>query len=122
MVRAVNTGISAFIDANGRIRQPEHFFVMEDNGAAIQPTFEKVDSMIDPETGRRYRQCSAVMCGQIPLDGRSTFYLQFGDWFAMLCTGVTIVGLLKERFFRTAEVTVTSPKSEVAASTLNAAA
>lgn len=90
MVRAVNAGISAFIDSSGRIRQPQHFWVLDEDSAGVIGDFREVDSLIDPDTGKRYRQCSAVMCGQVPLDGRNTIYLQFGDWFAILCSVVTV--------------------------------
>lgn len=97
MVRAVNAGISAFIDSSGRIRQPEHFWLMDEDTAGVVGDFKRLDSMIDPETGERYRQCSAVMCGQIPLDGRGTIYLAFGDWFAMLCSLLTVAGIVLGR-------------------------
>ncbi len=97
MVRAVNAGISAFIDSSGRIRQPEHFWLMKEDTAGVVGDFTELDSMIDPETGKHYRQCSAVMCGQVPLDGRGTVYLAFGDWFAMLCSLVTVGGVVMGR-------------------------
>lgn len=97
MVRAVNAGISAFIDSSGRVRQPEHFLIMGENGAGVTADFKPVDSMIDPSTGRRYRQCSAVMCGQVPLDGRTTLYGKFGDWFAILCSILTLISLVLGR-------------------------
>ncbi|MCA9049786.1 MAG: apolipoprotein N-acyltransferase [Planctomycetaceae bacterium] len=91
MVRAVNAGISAFIDSSGRIRMPEHFLIMDGEAAAVMPDWKTAGSMIDPATGRRYRQCSAVLCGQVPLDGRETLYLRFGDWFGMLCVSVSLI-------------------------------
>ncbi|APZ91198.1 apolipoprotein N-acyltransferase [Fuerstiella marisgermanici] len=93
MVRAVNAGVSAFIDSSGRIRQPETFLVVPeaDDGAFDKPV--QVESLINPETGRRYRQCSAVMTAQVPLDGRSTVYLKYGDWFAILCSLLVLVGI-----------------------------
>lgn len=97
MVRAVNAGISAFIDSSGRIRQPQHFWVLDEDSAGVIGDFREVDSMIDPDTGRRYRQVSAVMCGQLPLDGRNSVYLLFGDWFAILCSCVTVAGFAKGR-------------------------
>lgn len=97
MVRAVNAGISAFIDSCGRIRQPEQFLIMKEDESGVTGEYEAADSMTDPSTGQRYRQCSAVMCGQIPLDGRSTVYAKFGDWFAILCSLVTIIGLILGR-------------------------
>ena len=48
--------------------------------------------MTDPTTGRWYRQCAAVMVGQVPVDGRNTCYLFYGDWFAMLC-GFAVVAV-----------------------------
>jgi len=97
MVRAVNAGISAFIDSSGRIRQPEQFFIMNEASAGVVADFTRVESMYDETTGRRHRQCSAVMCGQLPLDGRSTIYAQFGDWFAILCGLATVIGLVVGR-------------------------
>ncbi|MDG2130881.1 MAG: apolipoprotein N-acyltransferase [Fuerstiella sp.] len=86
MVRAVNAGISAFIDSAGRIRQPEHFLLMNQESAGLVAEFEKAESMTDPLTGQWYRQRSGVMVGQVPLDGRLSIYVRFGDWFAMLCS------------------------------------
>ncbi|MDG1895868.1 MAG: apolipoprotein N-acyltransferase [Fuerstiella sp.] len=93
MVRAVNAGISAFIDSAGRIRQPEHFLLMNQESAGLVAQFEKAESMTNPLTGRRYRQRSAVMVGQVPLDARSSFYVRFGDWFAMLCSVCAVVAM-----------------------------
>jgi apolipoprotein N-acyltransferase len=89
MVRAVNGGVSALIDSSGRIRDPETFLLMT-SSAGLDGEFEQVDSMINPQTGRWYRECSGVLTGQLPLDGRNTIYLQYGDWFAMLCSALVI--------------------------------
>jgi apolipoprotein N-acyltransferase len=89
MVRAVNGGVSALIDSSGRIRDPETFLLMT-SSAGLDGEFKQVDSMINPQTGRWYRECSGVLTGQLPLDGRNTIYLQYGDWFAMLCSALVI--------------------------------
>jgi apolipoprotein N-acyltransferase len=89
MVRSVNGGISAFIDSSGRIRNPESFLLMT-SSAGFDGEFREAESMIDPETGRWYRECSGVLTGQLPLDGRNTIYLQYGDWFAMLCSSLVL--------------------------------
>ncbi|MSR57751.1 MAG: apolipoprotein N-acyltransferase [Planctomycetaceae bacterium] len=69
MVRAVNTGISAFIDGDGVIRRRA------------------------PE-----KQQEAVVVDNIPLDTRQSFYLVGGDWFAggcLICCGfLAVMGLL----------------------------
>ncbi|MEZ6125648.1 MAG: apolipoprotein N-acyltransferase [Planctomycetaceae bacterium] len=97
MIRAVNAGISAFIDSSGRIRQPEHFWIMNDETSGVVADFEEAETLIDPATGKRWRQCSAVMSGQIPVDGRDTIYLKFGDWFAGLCSVLVLAGMMKSR-------------------------
>ena len=98
MARAVNGGISAFIDSSGRIRDPENFLLMT-SSAGFDGEFREVDGMIDPATGHWHRQCSGVLSGQLPLDGRNTIYLQFGDWFAMLCSAL-VLGLLIRSFLK----------------------
>ena len=90
MVRAVNCGISSFIDGSGRIRDPEHFLKLSEDSSTMAPKWETLDSMYDPDTGARYRDCSALMCGQVPLDGRNTIYTSWGDWFAMLCSAAAV--------------------------------
>jgi apolipoprotein N-acyltransferase len=61
-VRAVNTGISAVIDGNGRfVRRAQ-----------------------DPESGKS-KQVAAVLVEAVPLDDRASLYVRFGDWFAGLC-------------------------------------
>jgi len=105
MARAVNGGISALIDSSGRIRDPDHFLLMTATG--LHGEFEETSSMVDPDTGNWYRDCEAVLIGQLPLDGRSTIYLQYGDWFAMLCSGLVIALLL--RSFRRSPHTATDP-------------
>ena len=95
MVRAVNAGISAFIDSSGRIRQPEHFQLMTEETATTIAEFKEVNSMVDPETGKRYRQVSAMLCAQVPLDGRSTLYLHWGDWFGWLVSLVVVFAVVR---------------------------
>jgi apolipoprotein N-acyltransferase len=86
LVRAVNTGVSAIIDGNGCIREPERFIDGDNQGRT---------SMVDPQTGSRHKQLNAALVGNVPLDPRTSLYVQFGDWFGMLCcASVSLVGLL----------------------------
>ncbi|HXY35327.1 MAG TPA: apolipoprotein N-acyltransferase [Planctomycetaceae bacterium] len=80
MVRAVNTGISAVIDGDGLVVEPEVYF-----DADAQPPNKGRTSMRDPKTGKWNRQLNAVLIDSIPLDNRSSFYLRHGDWFAAGC-------------------------------------
>lgn len=75
MVRAVNTGISAFIDGDGVVCK----------------------RAIDIATGKS-KEVEAVVVDAVPLDARSSFYLAWGDWFAatcaLFCGVLAAVGLL----------------------------
>ena len=74
MVRAVNTGISAFIDGDGVIRR----------------------KALGLSTGEP-KQEEAVLVDTVPLDDRQSLYLAAGDWFGgacLACCGfVSLTGL-----------------------------
>lgn len=60
VVRAVNAGISAIIDGNGRILQ------------------------------RLPKLSAGVITASVPLDPRSSLYIRFGDWLAQTCFAVSL--------------------------------
>jgi apolipoprotein N-acyltransferase len=97
MVRSVNGGISAFIDGNGRIREPDRIMKMEEPLQSVA-TFTELGSMRDPDTGHWHRQFSGIISGQVPLDPRTSLYTRFGDWFAGLCLLLTIVSTIAARW------------------------
>jgi apolipoprotein N-acyltransferase len=84
MVRAVNTGISAIIDGDGAILDPEVFI---DGEARKNAPAKPRTSARDLQTGAWHRQLNAALVHTVPLDPRSSLYVRFGDWFAMLCCG-----------------------------------
>ena len=90
LVRAVNGGISAFIDGNGQIREPDQILMIDDNAQDYVPKLSTVEGMRDPATGKWRRQMSAIVFGQVPLDNRTSFYLMWGDAFAFGCLLVVI--------------------------------
>ncbi len=81
MVRAVNTGVSAVIDGDGAIRDPE---VMID-GDTLKKT-----TLTDPKTGRWRKQVNASIVQTVLLDNRRSLYVRYGDWFAMLCCATCV--------------------------------
>jgi apolipoprotein N-acyltransferase len=91
MARCVNGGISAFIDGNGQIREPDQILVMKEPFEGTRPQLTDVKQMRDPATGKWRRQFSGIVFGQVPLDPRGSLYVQFGDWFAELCLILTLV-------------------------------
>lgn len=113
MVRAVNTGISAFIDGDGVVREPSLFLDFDalmkrpagsgkiDPTAAIPTRADARTSMRDPKTGAYHKQLNAVLVSEIPLDSRTSLYVRWGDWFAAGClaftTGMLGLGLLGGR-------------------------
>ena len=83
IARAVNTGISGFIDSTGRL-----------------------DTIVD-ENGRT-RGVAGISSAQLQIDSRVSLYSRVGDWFALLCgVGALIVfvdsmlGQWKHRWART---------------------
>lgn len=76
MVRAVNTGISAVIDGDGMIVEPDVFIDGDDQGRT---------SFVNHKTGRWNKSLNAVVVDTVPLDNRTSLYTKYGDWFAGLC-------------------------------------
>jgi apolipoprotein N-acyltransferase len=85
LVRCVNGGISAFIDGNGLVREPDKILVMKEPLEGLHADVSEVKGMRDPSTGAWRRQFNGIIFGQVPLDPRSSLYVQYGDWFAGLC-------------------------------------
>ena len=93
MVRAVNSGISAIIDGDGVVRRKAE----------------------DLET-KQSKLVEAVVVDNVPLDGRFSLYLEWGDWFGGLCLTLTALLLahrilfwLQSRFQRRSGSPVTTP-------------
>ena len=89
-VRAANTGISAIIDANGRVLE-------------ASPLFEE-----------------AIVVGEIRVPteaGRPTFYARYGDVFAWLCIAGSIAGLLWHRRRGSGAETTSEPSGVITETT-----
>ncbi len=76
VVRAVNMGISAVIDPDGR--------VIETQG----------------DSWSRSKQVEGVILAVVPIDGRLSWYARTGDWLPGLCWTLIAVGLLWARWKR----------------------
>ncbi|MFM8476708.1 MAG: apolipoprotein N-acyltransferase [Planctomycetaceae bacterium] len=95
MVRAVNGGISAFIDGDGRIRDPAKILVMQEPFEGVSPEFTEVQSLRDPATGTWRRGFAGIVLGQVPLDPRTSLYNRWGDWFPVVCVLAALLGCLR---------------------------
>ncbi|MBX3442028.1 MAG: apolipoprotein N-acyltransferase [Planctomyces sp.] len=88
MVRAVNTGISAFIDGNGQVREPN---TVIDLDAMLNREQKLRTSIRDPETGKFHKQWNAAFIADVPLDSRTSLYTKLGDWFGVLCSSLCVL-------------------------------
>lgn len=105
LVRAVNTGISAIIDGDGAILDPEVFI---DGDAQKNAPAPRRTQARDPETGAWHKQLNAALVHTVPLDPRRSLYVRMGDWFAMLCCASMVLCAVASLLPRTRATTVTS--------------
>ena len=66
IIRAANTGISSIIDETGKIQSTTNIFTRD------------------------------ILMGEIPLMKNPSFYTLYGDIFAQICLGITILMILRE--------------------------
>jgi apolipoprotein N-acyltransferase len=93
MARAVNMGISAVIDGNGRVLEPRSALqkLPQQAGAKVpgaDPEYQAWD--ISPQDGAvpelpparwaEFKKVPGVLSATIPIDRRTSLYAQFGDW------------------------------------------
>ena len=114
LVRAVNTGISAVIDGDGVIREPDVLIdgdatwnqprqILQDAGRdqsdrRVPVSIEPVrTTLVDPATGNWRKSFNAAVIDTVPLDNRRSLYVAYGDWFAGTCSAACglffVVGL-----------------------------
>jgi apolipoprotein N-acyltransferase len=94
MVRAVNMGISAVIDSNGRVLAPTG----QKLEAGRIPVWEinSTDGTKELPTNRwhEFKKTSGVLIADVPLDSRSSIYVRWGDWLPASCWLIVFLGLL----------------------------
>jgi apolipoprotein N-acyltransferase len=76
VVRAVNMGISAIVDPDGRV------------------------IALPGESWSSSKQMEGHIVGEVPIDHRSTIYSEFGDWLPITCWGAMLSGFLFPIFYR----------------------
>lgn len=86
--RAVNMGISAIIDSNGRVLAPS--LLQEFTTIPVWEIPQPPDSL-PPSEWHRFKQIAGVLLGNIPMDSRTSLYAQFGDAFALACLGLLLL-------------------------------
>jgi apolipoprotein N-acyltransferase len=105
MVRSVNMGISAVIDANGRVLNVKR--ADQDGGLPVWEVSygDSPTAALPHAEWDNYKKAAGVMVARVPIDGRYSFYAVYGDWLAGLCwllIGVGTVGVALYRCVRPA--------------------
>jgi apolipoprotein N-acyltransferase len=96
VARAVNMGISALIDSNGRVLLPAA--VMQAKGKEGAPVWrvpaeQGKASELPVERWSEFKKVPAVLLATIPIDNRVSFYAQWGDWLPTGCW-VILLGVI----------------------------
>jgi apolipoprotein N-acyltransferase len=91
--RAVNMGISAVIDGNGRILEPRT--ILKSDKATIWQIPADYSSTPELPVSRwsEFKQVPGVLLASVPIDHRVSFYARWGDWFPWTCALVVGIGL-----------------------------
>ncbi len=100
VARAVNMGISAVIDGNGRVLKPGRTVHLPDPKKGDEAPYvwlrqhgDPVEDLSTSEWGR-YKKVRGLMIADIPIDGRTSLYSLWGDWLGGTCWAVVGVGLV----------------------------
>jgi apolipoprotein N-acyltransferase len=90
VARAVNMGISAVIDGNGRVLAPT---TTEVGGLTLWEAPAGAGALAVSDW-HAYKKNAGVLVATIPLDARESFYARHGDWFAAGCAGGVLASLV----------------------------
>ena len=84
VARAVNMGVSAIVDGNGRVLAPNDYG--KNYAAAWEVEWEDGKARSFPRSQWvRLKKEEAVLIGNIPLDRRDSLYAAYGDWLPQGC-------------------------------------
>jgi apolipoprotein N-acyltransferase len=96
VVRAVNMGISAIVDSNGRVLPPRQTASPAAGGEGhLWEVAPGQDNQSWPTSHwHELKKTPAVVSGSVPIDRRPSVYARFGDWLPGTCWVVVIVALV----------------------------
>jgi apolipoprotein N-acyltransferase len=102
VARAVNMGISAVIDGNGRVLRPQPLAhppaapgkegPAPDTAVWLVPPPEQQAELPVAEWGQ-YKKVAGVLLAAIPIDRRVSLYARWGDWLPWACWGLILIGV-----------------------------
>jgi apolipoprotein N-acyltransferase len=104
IARAVNMGISAVVDGNGRVLLPRRLREEKvDSGVGPDPVTAAVwqvtpeSESMPPDRWREFKKVACVLLATVPLDNRTSVYARLGDWLPWSCWGVLGVCVVAAR-------------------------
>ncbi len=89
VVRAVNTGVSAVIDPDGRVVALPREIVGDEKGYRL--------SAEQRTSWRESKSMEGVVTAAVPLDTRAPLYATLGDWLPATCWGLALWALIAAR-------------------------
>jgi apolipoprotein N-acyltransferase len=93
MVRAVNMGISALIDGNGRVLRPDEQLPNEHKPKLWAIPYKGIHADPLPEADwASFKKVAGVLVARVPIDDRFSLYALAGDWLPYLCWLLIAVG------------------------------
>ncbi len=102
LLRAVNMGISAVVDADGRVLPPRTADVHQVQGEWAN-TFKTVPlweaketpdgASLPPDRWHEFKATHGVLTAVLPLDHRPSLYAAWGDWLPLLCWAAVILAV-----------------------------
>jgi apolipoprotein N-acyltransferase len=105
VLRAVNMGVSAVVDGDGRVLMPELWYVAKPPPEVTMPEAERPRVWdVSPRNGKvatlpvsqwhEFKKVQGIVLATVPLDYRSSFYAKWGDWLPWLCWLLLATALL----------------------------
>ncbi len=104
VARAVNMGVSAVIDGNGRVLRPHELpsaqlpaKILTGSHVWEIPAEPAKQEALPPAQWAEFKKVPGLLFATIPLDGRSSVYARCGDWLPWSCWGLLAAGLMFAR-------------------------
>ncbi len=95
VARAVNMGVSAVIDANGRVLRPLPLDAFSERLPEMKVwsiAAEKAAwSSLPVREWSQYKKVPGVLLANVPIDSRPSLYARFGDWLPWSCWGLLML-------------------------------
>jgi apolipoprotein N-acyltransferase len=90
VARAVNMGVTAVIDSDGRVLAPVK---SREPGKEEVWTIPANAGSLSPGEWSQYKQVDGILVVDMPIDRRGSFYAVYGDWLPTACWLVVLGGM-----------------------------